>query len=337
MDVELMTRLVLARRPDLRFRLATIVLAWFAYLSLFSLSSLAQMRTRTEPPFPNYTRSVAWIVDQPYVAGGGHEQRLDLYLPTDEKGEPLVVYVHGGGWVAGDKAGDSINPNNLQWLWEGYAMASINYRLAQNAKWPAQLQDCKAAIRWLKARAAQYGYDPNRIAVVGESAGGHLVAMLGTTSNTRAFDIGENLDQTSSVTCVVDMFGVGDVGRLPSVAERLFGQIGSKDPDFVRTASPITYVYHDQPPVLLIHGTDDKLVPYEQAEVFADAMDRVGARYHFHTVVGGGHNPYFGLAINSSNGSYDAGGGGIGLFADHAVEPMILAFLRENLAAKISQ
>ena len=239
--------------------------------------------------------------------------------------------------MAGDKAGDSINPNNLQWLWEGYAMASINYRLAQNAKWPAQLQDCKAAIRWLKARAAQYGYDPNRIAVVGESAGGHLVAMLGTTSNTRAFDVGENLDQTSSVTCVVDMFGVGDVGRLPSVAERLFGEVGSKDPDLVRTASPVTYVYHDQPPVLLIHGTDDKLVPYEQAEVFADAMDRVGARYHFHTVVGGGHNPYFGLAINSSNGSYDAGGGGIGLFADRAVEPMILAFLRENLAAKTSQ
>src|SRR5689334_13387309 len=179
------------------------------------------MRTRTEPPLPTHARSVAWIADQAYVPGGGHEQRLDLYVPTDQKGEALIVYIHGGAWVAGDKAGDSLNPNNLQWLWEGYAMASINYRLAQNAKWPAQLQDCQAAIRWRNAHARQYGYDPTRIAVVGESAGGHLAAILGTTSNTRAFDVGQNLDQISSVACVIAMFGVSDVGRVPWVAECL--------------------------------------------------------------------------------------------------------------------
>jgi len=292
------------------------------------------MRTRTEPALRNQARSIAWIVDQAYVPGGGQEQQLDLYVPTDRKGEALIVYIHGGAWVAGDKIGDSLNPNNLQWLWEGYAMASINYRLAQNAKWPAQLQDCKAAIRWLKAHAIQYGYDPSRMAVVGESAGGHLAALLGTTSNTRTFDVGENLDKTSSVACVIAMFGVSDVGRLPWVAECLFGAAGALDSDLVRTASPIAYVYRDQPPVLLIHGTDDQIIPYEQSEIFADAMDKVGARYHFHTVVGGGHNPYFGLGINSTTGRCDAGGGGIGVFADRAAEPMILAFLHENLEAK---
>jgi acetyl esterase/lipase len=158
--------------------------------------SLAQTRTRTTSPLPAVSNSVAWITNVQYVTGGGSEQQLDLYIPTNRKGEPLVVYVHGGGWAAGDKAGDSINPNNLQWLWQGYAMASINYRLVGTALWPAQIEDCKAAIRWLKAHAQEYGFDATCIGVVGESAGGHLVAMLGATSGTRRFDVGENLDQT---------------------------------------------------------------------------------------------------------------------------------------------
>jgi len=96
----------------------------------------------------------------------------------------------------GDKFGDSLNPNNLQLLWDGYAMASINYRLAPAATWPAQILDCKAAIRWLRAHAQDYGYDASRMAVMGESAGGQLVAMLGTTSGSKTFDEGENLDSS---------------------------------------------------------------------------------------------------------------------------------------------
>jgi acetyl esterase/lipase len=90
-------------------------------------------------------------------------------------------------------------------------MASINYRLVRTALWPAQIEDCKSAIRWLKAHAREYGYDPNRIGVVGESAGGHLVAMLGTTSGTRTFDVGDNLNYTSDVACVVNLFGASDL------------------------------------------------------------------------------------------------------------------------------
>src|SRR6266478_141517 len=121
----------------------------------------AQTRTRTTSPFPMVSKSVAWITNVPYVTGAGPERQLDLYIPTNRQGEPLVVYVHGGGWAAGDKAGDSINPNNLQWLWQGYAIASINYRLVGTALWPAQIEDCKAAIRWLKAHAREYGYSAN--------------------------------------------------------------------------------------------------------------------------------------------------------------------------------
>ena len=97
----------------------------------------AQIRTVTKQPYPTGANSVAWITNVPYVEGGGPQQQLDLYIPTQEKNMPLVVYVHGGGWEHGDKAGDSLGPNLLQLLWDGYAMASINYRLAPAAIWPA--------------------------------------------------------------------------------------------------------------------------------------------------------------------------------------------------------
>lgn len=112
-----------------------------------------ERRSFTRPPYPSVSRSVAWFTDLPYVIGGGPKQQIDLYVPANGNGEALIVYIHGGNWEHGDKAGDSVNPNNLQWLWKGYAMASTNYRLAPGALWPAQIQDCKAAIRWLKAHA----------------------------------------------------------------------------------------------------------------------------------------------------------------------------------------
>jgi acetyl esterase/lipase len=302
----------------------------------FTGQSIAQIRTRTQPPYPTAANSVSWIANVPYVSGGGPEQQLDLYVPTNLKGEALVVYVHGGGWQHGDKAGDSLNPNNLQWLWQGYAMASINYRLVQTALWPAQIEDCKAAIRWLRAHAADYGYDPARIGVVGESAGGHLVAMLGTTSGKHVYDVGENLNYSSDVTSVVDLFGVNDLTQSPADAATLLGQKDKDNQESMRAASPVTYVHQGEPPMLIVQGTDDKLVSYKQAEILADAMDKVHAVYHFHTVVGAGHNPYFGLNINSATGRFDTGGGGIGIFEDREVEPMIIAFLHSSLAKQPS-
>jgi acetyl esterase/lipase len=115
------------------------------------------------------------------------------------------------------------------------------------------------------------------------------------------------------------------------MATTLLGPVGRNNSDIVRGASPLTYVRRDEPPMLIIHGTDDKLVPYEQAQELADAMDKVGAPYHFHTVVGGEHNPYFGLAVNPKTNNFDVGGGGIGVFEDPLVEPLIIAFLRHFL------
>ena len=290
----------------------------------------AQIRTVTQQPYPTGGNSVAWITDVPYVTGGGPQQQLDLYIPTQQKDMPLVVFIHGGGWEHGDKFGDSLNPNNLQILWDGYAMASVNYRLAPAAIWPAQIEDCKAAIRWLKAHAHEYGYDPNRIAVMGESAGGQLVAVLGTTSGSKKFDVGENLDSSSDVTCVVDLFGPADF----TAFDGTFSFIGGSPKDHLdlaRSASPVNYVHGDEPPTLVVHGTADQLVPYLQAELLVSAMDKVGAPYYFHTVVGGGHNPYFGLKFDPTGKSFNSGGGGIGLFKDPLVEPIIKGFLRHYL------
>ncbi len=298
-------------------------------------SGNAQTRTITQRPYPTGGNSVEWIANVSYVTGGGPQQQLDLFLPNNRKDLPLIVFIHGGGFGHGDKLGDSLNPDELQLLWDGYAMASINYRLAPGAVWPAQIEDCKAAIRWLKAHAEQYGYDPNRIGVIGESAGAQLVAMLCTTSGTNKFDTGENLDRSSDVTCAVDLFGPTDF-TAPEVsadggAVALFGGPIKDHMDSARAASPIYYIHSDQPPILVVHGTADHLVPFLQSERFVDAMEKAGAPFYFHTVVGAGHNPYFGLNFNSSGTNFEAGGGGIGLFEDPMVEPLIFGFFRHYL------
>jgi acetyl esterase/lipase len=286
----------------------------------------AQIETQTRPPVPTQTKSISYLTGIPYVSGGGPLQQLDLYVPTDRQGEPLIVVVHGGGWVNGSKTGDSLNPVPLDLLWDGYAIASINYRLAPDAAWPAQMQDCKAAIRWLRAHAHDYGYDPNRVGAYGESSGGHLAAVLGTSSATTTFDVGENLGYSSSVTCAVDMFGPTDLIALADtplgqgVLPLLFGGPVQDHLDLARSANPITYVQRSEPPMLVVHGTDDALVPYSQSVLLAEAMKKANARYHFHTVIGGGHNGYFGYL-----------GQGIGLFEDQAVKPMIHAFFAHYL------
>jgi acetyl esterase/lipase len=295
----------------------------------------AQIRTVTQQPYPTAGNSVAWITNVPYVNGGGPQQQLDLYIPTDHKGMPLIVFVHGGGFAHGGKLGDSLNPDELQLLWAGYAMASVDYRLAPGALWPAQIEDCKAAIRWLKVHAEQYGYDPNRIGVIGESAGGQLVAMLCTTSGTKKFDTGENVDHSSDVSCAVDLFGPTDFTAPEMSADggaiALLGGPIKEHMEAARAASPIYHIHPDQPPILVIQGTADRLVPFLQSERFVDAMEKVGAPFYFHAVAGGGHNPYFGLNFNADGTNFEGSGGGIGLFQDPMVEPLIFGFFRHYL------
>lgn len=240
--------------------------------------------------------------DLPYVTNGHQRQKLDLYLPGKGKDRPLIIWVHGGAFRMGSKE-DRVP---LNYLAEGYAVASVNYRLSQHALFPAQIQDCKAAVRWLRAHAQQFGLDPQRFGAWGESAGGHLVAMLGTTGHVKEFDVGENLGESSRVQAVVDYFGPTDFcqmddHRLPggmvhdtpdSPESELVGGPIQENQGLVAKANPITTVTQDAAPFLIVHGAADPLVPHHQSELLEAALTRVNAPVLLYTVQGGGHGNF---------------------------------------------
>jgi acetyl esterase/lipase len=238
-----------------------------------------------------------------YVPGGHERQKLDLYLPKEadpSRKRPLLVWIHGGAWLGGSKE----RPPALRFVEKGYAVASINYRLSQHAIFPAQIEDCKAAIRWLRTNAVKYGYDPNRIGVWGASAGGHLVALLGTTGDIKEFDVGPNANVSSRVQVVCDFFGPTDFTKMsgfPSTMKhdapdspeaKLVGGSVQENKDKAQRANPITYITKDDPPFLIVHGDKDPLVPHNQSEILLDALKKAGVEVTLYTVKGGGHGGF---------------------------------------------
>jgi acetyl esterase/lipase len=231
--------------------------------------------------------------DIPYVTHGHERNKLDIYVPEKAEGLlPLVVWIHGGAWKGGSKEGTPA----LGLLKLGYVVASINYRLSQHAVFPAQIEDCKSAIRWLRAHAADYHIDPEHVGVWGSSAGGHLVAMLDGTGDTKEFDKGENLDQSSRVQCVVDWFGPTDLLAMPvgkgeaktAITELLGGPV-EENKDKARKASPITFVTKTSAPILIMHGDKDPLVPISQSEEFDTALKKAGVDVTYKVIQGNGH------------------------------------------------
>ena len=239
--------------------------------------------------------------DLAYVKDGDPNQRLDLVVPAapgdGNAPVPLIVWIHGGGWEQGSY---HQNPARAMAA-RGYAVASIGYRLSSQAKYPAQLEDCKAAVRWLRAHAAEYGIDPARIGVWGASAGGHLAALLGTTAKEKRFDVGENLDRSSAVRCVIDSFGPADFFHwgdppLPAsydtpntaLAHLLGGRLADHE-ELARLASPVTFVDKDAAPFLIMHGEKDPVVPPQQSVVLDAALRKAGVESTLVIVPGAGH------------------------------------------------
>jgi acetyl esterase/lipase len=240
--------------------------------------------------------AVRRVPDIAYLPDDNLRHRLDLFLPLGETKPPLVVWIHGGAWRAGSKGTDG---GRVGWLVkEGYAVASINYRLSQEAIFPAQIHDCKAAIRWLRAHAGKYGYDASRIGVAGSSAGGHLVALLGTSGGVQALEgeLGEHLDQSSRVQAVCDMWGptdflqMGGSHNAPASPEsQLIGGPIQDNQEKVTVANPITYVDKTDPPFLLLHGDRDRAVPIGQSELLHAALQKAGVSSKFIPLQGAGH------------------------------------------------
>lgn len=250
---------------------------------------------------PQLPAGVKALRDVAYVEKGHERQKLDLYLPEKADGPlPVVVWVHGGAWQQGSKD----RCPAMRFAPNGYAVASINYRLSQHAPFPAQIEDCKAAIRWLRANAKEYKLDPDHIGVWGASAGGHLVALLGCTCDCKELEgkLGNN-EQSCKVQCVCDWFGPTDFRPLienstgaTGVVEKLLGGPIKDNADKAKLASPITHVTKDDAPILIMHGDKDPLVPISQSESFTAALKKAGVDVTFQTLPGAAHG---GGAFNS--------------------------------------
>jgi acetyl esterase/lipase len=281
---------------------------------LFALPAVILCATAVYPQAPRgpapVPAGVTVIRNQVYAKAGTVDLLLDLYRPEKHEGAPLpvVLWVYGGAFRAGSK--DDGQTAGATWLaTKGYAVAAFNYRLSQVAIFPAQIHDCKAAVRWLRAHAAKYGLDAAHIAAFGPSAGGHLSALLGTSGGVAELE-GElgNLEHSSRVQAVVDFFGPTDFLQMDAHApqggmkhdpadspeSQLVGGAIQQNKDKVARANPITYITPDDPPFLILHGDRDPLVPVHQSDLLFEALQKAGVLVIYHKIVGAGHGgPHF--------------------------------------------
>ena len=286
-------------------RLAAVVLVGL-------MASTGRCDEKPTPPV-QLPRGVRMERDIAYVPDGDDAQKLDIYTPETpaDRPLPLIVHIHGGGWMGGSKFPCPV----VGMVARGYVVASVEYRFSQKALFPAQIQDCQAAIRWLRANSGRYGIDPERVGVVGGSAGGHLSALVGTAGGTGTFPaIGGNADQSDRVQAVCDIYGptnfttvmrqaaedknVKNIFTFNSPGDpysRLIGTSLEGDAAKTRAVSPVHYVSDESPPTLILHGTHDALVPYAQSEEFAAALRAHGVPVWLQTLPGSGHGgPAFG-------------------------------------------
>lgn len=232
--------------------------------------------------------NMRFYLDLPVTLPGNVQKCYDLFVPEgDAASIPLLVWIHGGGWDSGEKR---VCNEFERFCWRGYAVLSIDYRLSQDAPFPAQLIDCKTAIRWARAHAAEYGYNAERIVVGGSSAGGHLAALLGVCNGRTEYDCGEYLDYSSDVQGVVDGYGPTDLREtlLPGLKPQLRALLRG-DAQRCIQASPVHHVHADVPPFFVMHGTDDPLVPISHSRTFVQALRQVGADVTYLEVPGAGH------------------------------------------------
>ncbi len=251
--------------------------------------------TETPVPTPAFDEALygTAVIDIAYCESDDPLQRLDLYFPESGGPWPLIFYVHGGSWMEGDKAeGEGWRGMNDQ----GYLIASVNYRMAAQGKFPIMIEDVKCAVRYLRANSAEYNLDPNRISAIGASAGGHLVGLLGTADKSAGWDEGPYADQSSEVQAVVSMAGMFDMTiKVPSGINSpiyyAFGKLAGEDaPPEMNAASPIHHIDGSEPPFLLLHGDNDGVIPYEQSVLMHEALLQAGVDSTLVIVEDGNHS-----------------------------------------------
>ncbi|MFK5922974.1 MAG: alpha/beta hydrolase [Verrucomicrobiota bacterium] len=291
---------------------------WKAVMGIWLLTTLAVFAQQKSKKVAMVPDGVRVIRDLEYSRPDSGALLLDLYLPEKKSKRPLpvVIWVHGGGWKAGSK-----NRTPAAYLAQhGFAVASINYRLLDVAQWPSQINDCYASVRWLRSQADRYHLDAGHIGVWGGSAGGHLVALMGT----RLYPDKEKI--SSRVQAVCDWYGPSELLTMPpntvgdgrseadvakSNGARLLGQTVYKVPQLAKDASALDQVSAQSAPFLIMHGSEDPGVPIEQSQKLHAALEKAGVESTFHIVKGAGH--------------------GGKLFRSEAVEKMVLDFFNQQL------
>jgi acetyl esterase/lipase len=262
--------------------------------------TLAYLAFRRHLDQPTQAQLVIEELDVVYGKGGDQELKLDLFRPLKDEGlSSAVVILHGGGWQQGSK---NDLRDTARWLAEeGYVTATVGYRFAPQHKFPAQIEDAKCAVRWLRANAGRYHVDGERIGALGLSSGGHLALLLGLTSPSDGFEgRGGHAEYSSQVYAVVNVYGPTDLTQnnwspaLENVLKDLLGSDRNTHPDAYRAASPLSYARNGAPPVLTIHGTNDRIVPYQQAESLHAALRGVGAVSQLEPLQGAGHGETWG-------------------------------------------
>jgi acetyl esterase/lipase len=233
-----------------------------------------------------------------YASVGGKNLALDLYMPANVAAPPLVVWVHGGRWMNGTKAGAP-----MEFVEHGIATASIDFRQSTEARFPAMVHDIKAAIRYLRAKAPEYGYRADRIAIAGVSSGGHLAALVGVTSGHKELEgtVGDFASHSSAVQAIVSYYGASNlttllaqstpygVGVRRPALQNLLGALPEENRDLAGLASPVMHVDRSDPPLLLLHGDQDPQMPINQSHELEGAYEQLGLDVFFDVVHGAAH------------------------------------------------
>jgi acetyl esterase/lipase len=271
------------------------ILIFFSFSVTSALISWSETQA-AKPPKLDIPDGVAFEPDIVYTKPGGEAVQLDLARPKSGDGPfPAVICIHGGGFRAGDRYG--YDPLCLRLAEKGYVAVTIEYRLAPKHPFPAAIHDVKAAVRWVRANAKKYHINPDRIGVMGGSAGGHLAQFLGVTGGVKEFEgDGGNADQSSAVTCVVNFFGPSDFtksyGKSVDAAEVLPLWLGGNlDKEHRKhiLASPLYWVTPHAAPTLCIHGTKDNYVAHEQSVWLIDKLKAADVEAELLTLEGAGH------------------------------------------------
>jgi acetyl esterase/lipase len=244
---------------------------------------------------PAHTTVHADIV---YATVGGTQLALDLYVPTGVDHPPLIVWVHGGRWMLGDRSEVPI-----VFVEQGIATASVDFRQSDEARFPAMVHDIKAAIRFLRAKASAYGYRADRVAIGGTSSGAHLAALVGTTNGHMVLEgtVGDHRIQSSDVHAILSYYGASNLTtilaqstpdgldvRVPSL-EALLGALPDQAHELAQLASPVTHVNWSAPPLLLLHGDQDPQMPVDQSYELEAAYKSRGLDVHFDVLHGAAH------------------------------------------------